>query len=53
MSDKDLMRYSLEPSSKKYSVDKYPESRFVTAIALRKGQPGVSKTPPGYPAKQR
>ena len=34
--------YSFDPQTSKYGVDAYPETKFVTALALRKDEPGVS-----------
>ena len=32
----------LDPETMKCSIDVYPESKFLSTIALRKDQPGVS-----------
>lgn len=34
-----------EPETKKYAVDSYPDEKFVTNIALRQDEPGVSYLP--------
>lgn len=40
-----LIKGSLDLGGMKYSVDSYPETKYVTALALRKDEPGVSQTP--------
>ncbi|EIW65847.1 hypothetical protein TREMEDRAFT_66215 [Tremella mesenterica DSM 1558] len=36
--------YTLDIETKQWSIDKYPESQFLTSIALRKDEPGLVAT---------
>ena len=43
--DRDSADLSLNPETKAYTIDKYPETQFVTAIALRQNRQDVSQRP--------